>query len=326
MGSGTRDKAIGADTVRAAGHWLHLIRAVEEAGRRLYLQGQLPGSFYDGRGQEATAVGAALAMADDDVAVPLIRDMGVHLVRGVTPAEMLRHYLGKAGAPTEGADGNIHLGAYDRGTIPMISHLPEMLPVALGVAVARRRRGVAAAALGFCGDGASCGGVFHETLNLAAVWNAPFVVVVERNGYAYMTPEQAYLSVPELRARAEGYGIGSAAVDGNDVIAVYDVVKDALDHARAGAGPFLIEARTYRMHGHGAHDGAAYMPADELERWLERDPLAIWRRHAEDRIGWTADAQADLEQRVADEVATALADAREAPFPPAENLAARVFA
>jgi len=170
-----------AELLRTAGHWLHLIRAIEEAGRRLYLQGRLPGSFYDGRGQEATAVGSALAMEEDDVACPLIRDMAVHLVRGVTPSEFLRHYLGKSGGPMERRDGNIHLGAFDRGTIPMISHLPEMLPVGMGVALSRSWRGVPSAALGFSGDGASCGGVFHETLNLAAVWNAPLVVVVERN-------------------------------------------------------------------------------------------------------------------------------------------------
>lgn len=124
-----------------AGYWLHLIREIEETGRRLYLQGRLPGSFYDGRGQEAIGVAAGLAMQEHDFAWPLIRDMSVHLVRGVTPSEMLRHYLGKAGGPMNGRDGNIHLGAFDRGTVPMISHLPEMLPVGLGIAVSRRRRG-----------------------------------------------------------------------------------------------------------------------------------------------------------------------------------------
>src|SRR6476469_8165466 len=118
--------------MRDAGYWLHLIRAVEEAGRRLYLQGRLPGSFYDGRGQEATAVGAGLALATRDIACPVIRDMAFHLIRGITPAEVLRHYLGKAGGPMDGRDGNVHIGSFERGTIPMISHLPEMLPVCMG--------------------------------------------------------------------------------------------------------------------------------------------------------------------------------------------------
>lgn len=140
-----------------AGYRLHLIRAIEEAARRLYLQGRLPGSSYDGRGQEATAVCAALSMGPDDVASPLIRDMAVHLVRGVTPTEFLCHYLGKAGGPMDGRDGNIHLGSFRHGTLSMISHLPEMLPVAMGVALARQRRGVSSVAVGFCGDGAAAG-------------------------------------------------------------------------------------------------------------------------------------------------------------------------
>jgi pyruvate dehydrogenase E1 component alpha subunit len=312
--------------LREAGYWLHLTRAVEGAGRRLYLQGRLPGSFYDGRGQEATAVGAALAMAETDIACPLIRDMAVHLVRGVTPAEIFRHYLGKAGAPMEGIDGNIHLGAFDRGTIPMISHLPEMLPVGMGVALARRRRGLPSAAVGFCGDGASCGGVFHETLNLAAVWKAPLVVVLERNRYAYMTPEDRYLPVERLAVRAASYGIDAVEVDGNDVVEIHRVVRAALERARSGDGPVLVEVFTYRMHGHGAHDAQKYVPAEELEEWAGRDPLQRWRGLAEEELGWTNSEQEELEARVAGEVEEALEDALAASYPAVETLTARLFA
>jgi TPP-dependent pyruvate/acetoin dehydrogenase alpha subunit len=312
--------------VREAGYWLHLIRAVEAAGRRLYLQGRLPGSFYDGRGQEATSVGAALAMAPQDVACPLIRDMGAHMVRGVTPSEMFRHYLGKAGGPMEGRDGNIHLGAFERGTIPMISHLPEMLPVGMGVALSRTRRGVASAAVGFCGDGASAGGVFHETLNLAAVWRAPLVVIVERNGYAYMTPEHKYLPVPQIASRAAGYGISSWSGDGNDVLEVYSLVRAALEHARSGSGPALVELFTFRMHGHGAHDDQRYVPADELKVWEERDPLLRWREHAASVFAWTPTDQEELEARIEREVKAGLEDALAAPYPPIDELPSSVFA
>lgn len=312
--------------IRDAGYWIHLIRAVEAAGRNLYLQGRLPGSFYDGFGQEATSVGAALAMQPADVACPLIRDMGVHLVRGLSAEAMLRHYLGKAGGPMEGRDGNIHLGYFEIGTIPMISHLPEMLPVGMGVAVARSRRGRPAAAIGFCGDGASAGGVFHETLNLAAIWNAPLVVIVERNGYAYMTPESKYLAVPALAARAEGYGIRAWTADGNNVLEMHAIVSEALDHARSGAGPCLIEAFTHRMHGHGAHDDQRYVPVEELETWRLRDPLARWRRDAEQLIGWDSDAQLALESRVKAEVDAGVAAALAAPYPPVEGLGPSVFA
>jgi TPP-dependent pyruvate/acetoin dehydrogenase alpha subunit len=315
-----------ADFLRTAGYWLHLIRAIEEGGRKLYLQGKLPGSFYDGRGQEATAVGAALAMQEGDVACPLIRDMAVHLVRGVSPSEFFRHYLGKAGGPMEGRDGNIHLGAFDRGTIPMISHLPEMLPVGMGVALSRSWRGKPSAALCFCGDGAAAGGVFHETLNLAAVWKAPFVVMLERNGYAYMTPESVYLPIDSLRDRATGYGIDAATADGNNVADVHEVVRDALNHARTGNGPVLVEVFTYRMHGHGAHDAQKYVPREELEHWAQLDPLRRWRMLAEEHAAWTETDQAELEERIDREVDKARTDALEAPYPPVEQLGPSVFA
>lgn len=305
---------------------MHLIRAVEEAGRRLYLQGRLPGSFYDGRGQEATAVGAALAMRPDDVACPLIRDMAVHLVRGVTPGEMFRHFLGKAGGPMDGRDGNIHLGAFDRGTIPMISHLPEMLPVGMGVALSRRRRGADSVAIGFCGDGASCGGVFHETLNLAAVWRAPLVVVIERNRYAYMTPEDRYLPVAELSTRAAGYGARAWSADGNDVSDVHAAVSEAAASARAGQGPAVVEVFTYRVHGHGAHDSQKYVPAEEIDYWRANDPLLRWRERAEMELSWSGDEQADLERRVSEQVTAALKDALDAPDPDVDRLGASVFA
>jgi pyruvate dehydrogenase E1 component alpha subunit len=312
--------------LRRAGYWLCLIRAVEEAGLRLYKQGRLPGSFYDGRGQEATAVGFALAMGERDVACPLIRDMAVHLVRGVSPEQVVRHYLGKAGAPMEGRDGNIHLGSFSRGTIPMVSHLPEMLPVGLGVALGRVWRGESAAAVAFCGDGAANGGIWHEALNLAAIWQAPLVVVVERNGWAYMTPSASMLAVERVTDRAPGYGMPALSVDGNDVTKVYDVAVAALEHARSGAGPVLVEAFTYRMHGHGAHDAQRYVPEQELRDWAERDPLAIWERRARREAGWTDSDQQQLQQAVDQEISEAVEAALTAPYPDADGLAESVFA
>jgi pyruvate dehydrogenase E1 component alpha subunit len=265
-------------------------------------------------------------MAPRDIACPLIRDMAVHLVRGVTPGEIFRHYLGRSGGPMEGRDGNVHIGSFDRGTIPMISHLPEMLPVGMGVALSRSRRGEPSAALGFCGDGASAGGVFHETLNLAALWRAPLVVIVERNRWAYMTPERTYLAVPEIAARAAGYGIPSWSGDGNDVLEVHSLVSTALEHARSGAGPALVELFTYRMHGHGAHDDQRYVPAADLEAWQQHDPLRCWRADAERLLDWSAQDQELLDERVVREVRAAVEDALAAPFPDADGLASSLFA
>jgi TPP-dependent pyruvate/acetoin dehydrogenase alpha subunit len=196
----------------------------------------------------------------------------------------------------------------------------------MGVALSRMRRGEASAALGFCGDGASAGGVFHETLNLAAVWRAPLVVIVERNRFAYMTPERSYLPVPELATRAAGYGIRTWSGDGNDVLEVRSLVGAALEHARSGAGPALVELFTYRMHGHGAHDDQRYVPPGDLAAWALRDPLLRWHEIAVQQLGWTPEHQQALEQRVEREVAAGLEDALAAPYPDTDGLAASVFA
>lgn len=326
MEAPARDGTERQSLLRAAGYWLHLTRAVEQAGRSLYLQGRLPGSFYDGRGQEATAVGVALAMGERDVASTAIRDLGVHLVRGLSAEQILRHYLGKAGAPMEGRDGNIHLGSLEHGTVPLVSHLGDSIPVALGIALGRAWRGESAAAVAFCGDGAVNVGVWHETMNLAGVWRAPLLVVVERNGWSYMTPSASMLATDWVADRAPGYGMTVATVDGNDVVEVHGAARDALARARAGEGPAMLEVLTYRMHGHGAHDGQRYVPREELERWAARDPLALWQRRARDEAGWTDADQETLERAVAAEVTIALEAALAAPCPSVAALAASVLA
>jgi pyruvate dehydrogenase E1 component alpha subunit len=168
-------------------------------------------------------------------------------------------------------------------------------------------------------------GFFHETLNLAAVWKAAFVLIIERNGYAYMTPDTRYLPVASLVSRAEGYGVAGVSVDGNDVAETYAIAVAAREHART-AGPVLIEAATYRMHGHGAHDAQRYVPPGEVENWRGRDPLATWQRDAREYAGWSDDDQHELERDVQHMVDVAVEDAVNAPFPDSSELEASVFA
>ncbi len=305
---------------------MHLARAVESAGHKLYLTGRVPGSFYDGYGQEATSVGVALMLRDEDIACPLIRDLGVHLVRGVTPETVLRHYLGRAGAPMDGRDGNVHLGSFEHGTIPMVSHLPEILPVGIGMALARNWRGEDSVAVCFCGDGAANVGVWHEAMNLAAVWHVPVVVVVERNGWSYMTSSAAMLSVDRVSLRAQGYGAGAIQADGNDVLAVLEAARAAVELARSAGGPVILECDTYRMHGHGAHDSQSYVPQHDLEVWAARDPLLRWRTAAGEMIGWTDDDQARMVCSIDADVAAAVEGALGAPQPDPAGLLASVFA
>jgi TPP-dependent pyruvate/acetoin dehydrogenase alpha subunit len=253
-----------------------LTRAIEERGLSLYKQGKIPGSFYDGRGQEATAVGATFALGPADPVCPMIRDLGAHVVKGTAASAILAHYLGRAGGVSRGRDGNVHFGEAGRGVVGMVSMLPDMMAVAVGMAWAFKLRGEQRCALSFFGDGATSVGDWHEAMNLAGLQRVPVIFVLEHNGYAYSTPSVRQFVVDPLE-RAAVYGIAAVAVDGNDVEEVFDATRQARERALAGGGPTLIAATTMRMHGHGAHDDASYVPPEQLEHWAARDPLARQR-------------------------------------------------
>ncbi len=232
------------------------------------------GGTFSQRGHEAISVGAGYALGPEDVVAPMHRDLGTFLLRGITPRRLFASLLGRATGVTAGRDVNIHgVGDLSLGIFGFISHLPHSLPVGLGAAMSFRYRDEPRVAMSFTGDGASSAGLFHETLNLAAVYNAPWVCIVENNQYAYSTPVTEQMKVTDIARRADAYGIPGVIVDGNDVEAVYTVVKEALERARAGGGPTLIEAKTMRMLGHAIHDGAEYVPAELLAEWKARDPL-----------------------------------------------------
>jgi pyruvate dehydrogenase E1 component alpha subunit len=281
-----------------------LTRAIEERGLSLYKQGKVPGSFYDGRGQEATAVGAAFALGPTDTVCPLIRDLGAHVVRGTPAVAILAHYLGREGGVSRGREGNIHFGDARRGVVGMVSMLPDMMAVAVGMAWAFKLRGERRCALSFFGDGATSVGDWHESMNLAGLQRVPAIFVLEHNGYAYSTPSSRQFVVDPLE-RAAVYGIAGVAVDGNDVEAVFEAARQARERALAGEGPTLIAAQTMRMHGHGAHDDASYVPAEQFELWAARDPLA---RQRERLCALGIDVEA-VERAVREEVDAATAQA-----------------
>src|SRR5438045_2880858 len=260
---------------RALLRYMLLMRATEERALTLYRQGKVPGSYYDGRGQEAISVGAALVLGPRDRTCILHRDLGAHLVRGVTPGRVLAQMMGRAGGVTGGKDGNMHFGDRGLGCVGMVSMLPDMALVACGLALAFQMRSEPRVAMTFFGEGSTANGVWHEAMNVAGVRRLPVVFVLENNQFAYSTPNSAEFAVDPVE-RAASYGFPGVKVDGNDVEAVFEAAAEACERARRGGGPTLIEAVTMRMHGHGAHDDMRYVPKELFEEWSQRDPLAAY--------------------------------------------------
>ena len=248
-------------------------RALEDRLNILYKQSRIRGRLISGRGQEAICVGATAALDLDEVVCPVHRDLGAHLRRGTEPLAILLHYFGRATGPSGGRDGDIHMGEWSRRVFPMISHLPDSWPIAVGIGMTLRLAGTPKAVLAFCGDGATSTGLWHESLNLASVFQTPNVFVVENNQYAYSTPTTRQFRITRISDRAAAYGIPGVTLDGNDVLAVYEATKEALERAREGGGPTLIEAITMRMDGHAVHDPAEYVPTALLDEWRRKDPI-----------------------------------------------------
>ncbi len=249
-----------------------MMRASEERALTLYKQGKVPGSFYDGRGQEAVSVGAAYVLGPRDRTCILHRDLGAHLVRGVTPDRYLANYMGRAGGVTAGKEGNMHFGDRRLGSVGMVSMLPDMALVAGGMAFAFKLRGEDRIAMTFFGEGSTANGVWHEAMNFAGIHRLPIVFILENNQFAYSTPNELEFAVDPVE-RARTYGFPGTSVDGNDVEAVFEAARIAAGRAREGQGPTLIECQTMRMHGHGAHDDMSYVPKEMLEEWARRDPI-----------------------------------------------------
>ncbi|HEX3529678.1 MAG TPA: thiamine pyrophosphate-dependent dehydrogenase E1 component subunit alpha [Thermoanaerobaculia bacterium] len=306
--------------------FLKLNRMTEDRLGNLYRQNKVVGGLYASRGQEATSVGAAYALEPQDFIGPLIRNLGAMLVRGVKPREVMMQYMARADSPTGGKDGNTHFGDMARGLVAPISMLGAVIPVMAGVALAGRKLGRNLVALTFIGDGGTSTGDFHEGLNLAAVLNVPFVLVCENNGWAYSTPTSKQMKVKSIATRAGAYGIPGESLDGNDVLAVYEGVKRAVERARSGGGPTLIEARTFRMKGHAEHDDAGYVPKEQFEEWKKKDPIERFERHLLHHAMATEDELRQITTAIDEELSAEVERALASPFPPPERAFEGVYA
>ena len=259
--------------------YLKLTRLVEERIVNLYRQTKVVGGVYRSLGQEATAVGSAYALRPDDFITPIIRDLGSVFVKGIRPREIFAQYMAKAWGPSGGKDLNVHFGYMDKGFIGPISHLGDMIPVMTGILLSARMQKKDIVGLAYIGDGGASTGAFYEGMNFAAVQRLPLVVIVESNHYAYSTPTNMQTAVRNLAEKAAAFGVPGYIVDSNDVIACYEVTKQAIKHARAGQGAVLIEAKTYRRKGHAEHDDQRYVPEGEIEYWeKENDPIDRFER------------------------------------------------
>ena len=303
-----------------------LTRATDDRIEALYKQGQLTGGCFSCLGQEGCSVGSTAALQPDDVIGPMIRNLGSMLRHGLPVNLVMRNYLGRVTGPTKGRDGNSHFGSLAHNILGPVSMLASLIPVCMGAALAFQMKSEPRVALTWIGDGGSNVGDFHEGLNMAAVMKVPLVLILENNQYAYSTPVAMQTAAKDFVDRAIGYGVPGVQVDGNDVLAMYEVTKAAVDDARAGKGPTLIEAITMRMRGHAVHDDAKYVPEELFAKWRKKDPIDTWGARLR-KAGILDDAlDESLRAGVTDEIEAAVEDAMAQPRPDGESELDEVFA
>ncbi|MDN3025514.1 thiamine pyrophosphate-dependent dehydrogenase E1 component subunit alpha [Streptomyces sp. S.PB5] len=303
-----------------------IVRRTEKAAHDLFLQGLVKGTTHLAAGHEAIAVGASAALRPDDYVFATYRGHHHALARGATPEECLAELMSRATGLCGAKGGSMHLTKASTGMLGSYAIVGAHLPMAAGAAWSARLRGTDQVAVAFFGDGATNIGAFHEALNLAAVWKLPVLFVCENNLYMEYTPIADVTAVARPAAdRAPAYGIPGDTVDGNDVVAVKEAVERLAERARAGDGPALLEAATYRHFGHSRADPAAYRPAEEVERWLEHDPLDLARGRLTE-LGVPEETVTAADERARDVVRQAVEAAKSAPGPGPEQALTDVWA
>lgn len=313
-----------ADGLRRLYRFMLLQRLAEERVVNLYYQGTIVGACFTGRGHEAIAVGVASALGPDDVVSTLHRDLGARLVLGMPLGYYFANFLGRTGSPTRGREGNLHIGGLGPRILLHIDHIGASVPVAAGAALGftiRRERRVAMALFG---EGTLATGEFHEGANLAAVLRLPLVLVCWNNQYALSTPLAREIAAPMVE-RMAGYGLAACSVDGNDVLAVYEVARRAVERAREGEGASFIECRTMRIRGHSEADDAFYVPKSLIEEWRGRDPVDGFEQRLRDAGVLTSDQAAEFRRDALAEVDAAQAWAEASPAPDPSELERGVY-
>ena len=298
-------------------HKLKLCRYFDERMEALYRQGRLPGAIYSGRGQEGTHVGAVYPLRDDDSLFPTHRDLSAQLTKGLELRRVMAQFWGRIDGYTRGRDGNSHIGDWQGNrTWTVMSHLPIAYPVACGAALAYKRRGEPRVAMAICGDGATSNGRWHEALNVSAIYDLPVVWVVNNNLYAYSAPNPLEFPVPTVAERAGAYRMPGVLVDGANVLDVYRAASEAVDRAREGGGPTLIESVSLRWRGHAGHDPAKYVPKELLEDYMQnKDPVKRFEELLRSNGVVDETTVKELDERIQQEFEEGYEFAQNSPFP-----------
>jgi len=311
----TSASVVSAEELLALYEEMAVIRRTEKAAHDLFLAGLVKGTTHLAAGQEAVAVGASAALRPDDYVFATYRGHHHAMARGATPAECLAELMSKGTGLCQAKGGSMHLTKASAGMLGSYAIVGSHLPMAAGAAWSARLRGSGQVAVAFFGDGATNIGAFHEALNLAAVWSLPVLFICENNLYMEYTPIGEVTAVANPAAdRAPAYRLPAEVLDGNDVVVVRDAVARAAGRARAGEGPTVLEAKTYRHFGHNRTDPASYRPAEEVKQWLSRDPLDIARARLA-ALGVPVESVTAADERAARTVEEAVATARAAPGP-----------
>jgi TPP-dependent pyruvate/acetoin dehydrogenase alpha subunit len=302
-----------------------LIRAFEEKNAALQAAGKAPGTCTS-VGQEASAVGVVRALAPRDLILTNHRSGGHLLARGADPGRMMAEIAGKRTGYCKGKSGTLHISARDLGVILTSTIVGGSLSLATGVGLSLSLQGSDAIVACFFGDGAACEGIFHESLNLAAVWKLPVLYVCENNQWQAFVHRRETMLTDRLSTRAQAYGMDGQSVDGNDVEVVFAAASRAIARIRETSRPFLLETYTYRLRGHFEPDDQSYVDAGELASWKAKDPVAAERRRLVEQRALTEADVAAMQARVQQRIDQAAAFAADSPYPPADELATDVYA
>jgi TPP-dependent pyruvate/acetoin dehydrogenase alpha subunit len=307
-------------------YWLRLIRAFDERLSILVRQGKVRSGVYTGIGQEAIIVGTCFGLRKEDFICPLHRDLGSFLMKGVDARTMMSQMFAKTTGLSKGRDSALHSGVNELGIFGNTSMLGANLPIAAGLALTFKMEKIDNVVVAYFGEGASNTGDFHEALNIAGVQHLPILFICENNQYAYSVPVEKSMAIDDVADRAEGYGFDGVAVNGNDVLAVYQATQGALTRARSGGGPTLIECKTYRWHGHSEHDKAFYRTNEELAMWKSRDPIPTFTTYLQGLHVLTDEKAAEIEQRITSSIDDAVEFAMNAPDPAPEEAVTDLYA